>query len=191
MNTQQPDYQLLFLRIMAMIQLKHEDRKEVIGKLHTELKSGIITVGGIAIEQIQMMFKEEKTPFPDNFEKISEPIIMSSVTDGYLMNHVISGIDPTEKKLTDNKETEQLGNKWIASYEKDQHASYIATIDPIISLMITTVYELRSNQLISEFPGLIDLPYKLTEKLNQYLRWSIVMGYVLGMMEYSMIDNQK
>lgn len=176
---------------MALLRLSGEDRKTLITHLHPELKSGIITVGGIALENIGKVFLDDKIPRPETFDKTAEAIVMSSVTDGYLAFLVDRGIDPTTAKLGDVVTTSGLGQAFMASFQKDKHQSRIAGIDPVFGLMLTAVYEVRSNQLLSEFPGSVEYPYRVTEKMNQYLRWSIVMGYVLGILEEELSHGER
>ena len=56
-------------------------------------------------------------------------------------------------------------------------------LDPIVGLILAKMYELRVNQLLSFHPEIVELPYKVTEKVHQYVGWAVHQGYIMGVME--------
>lgn len=177
------DYKDIFIRTAGMIQLSPDDRKKIISSFHPELKAGIIAVATTSIQEMEGMFAQEKTPLPSEFQEKVLPIAASGVADGYFFYLLSKQIDPTTAHLSEKKTTVGVGDLWMKSYEKDKHAERIGSIDPVIMSLLTSLYELRSNQLVLQFPKLVHLPYELVEQINRLLRWGIVQGYILGCLE--------
>ena len=93
------------------------------------------------------------------------------------------GVNPQKANLAAIAATKELGKRWSEGHKKDQNKSYINAIDPIIVLMLERIYDLRVNQTLSFHPEIVELPYKVTEKIHQYLGWAVYQGYVIGVME--------
>lgn len=180
----------LLTRVLGIVQMSPSDRKTILAELHPEVKSGLIAIGGMALEGIYKQFSENRTPLPEQFERKCEPTVVSAAGDGYLTFLAEQQVDPLATPLREVKATEGLGETFLVSQERDRLSSYLQQIDPETGLILTAVYELRSNQIIAEFPRLIELPYRVIESMNQHLRWVVYTGFVVGIIEKELTRGQ-
>lgn len=177
------DYKQLWDRWVALTVLSEEDRKSLVGRLHEEVISGVQALAALACSEMGRVLDGATYDKRDAYLEAVAPVAALGALDGYLMSLIERGINPQTIDLSTNEKTKGLGERWSAVYGKDQSRSYLDRIDPIVGLLLNKMYELRVNQALSFDPHIVELPYKVTEKLHQYLGWCVHQGYVLGMME--------
>lgn len=183
MSQSTADYISLYERWVALQVMPDEDRKTLLEHLHEEVKAGLEVLGNIAVSEMQKILQDVPFEKKDDYLKTAGTILTFSALGGYTLYLLTQNINPLEEDLKDRKQTSGLGAKWIEQFQKDQNASYRDKIDPIISLFLGKIQELRINQLLALYPEVVDLPYKIIEKLHQYIGWAAFQGFVLGEME--------
>lgn len=177
------DYKQLWDRWVALTLLSEEDRAEMIEQLHEEVTSGVTALATLANAQMGKLLADAKYPKAEEYLKALAPVSALAALDGYLLSLMEHGINPQKANLSKKSTTKGLGQRWSVGHKKDQNRSYIDKIDPMIQLMLERIYDLRVNQSLSFHPEIVELPYSVTEKLHQYLGWSVYQGYVIGRME--------
>jgi len=177
------DYKALFDRWVMLTTLPEEDRKALVESMHEEVTTSVQAFAGLAAVEMDKILKEADYPKRETYIKTAAPVLALSAFDGYLLALMELGVNPQTAKLTTREQTKGLGERWSTAYGQDQNVSIIQKIDPIVGLILGKMQEVRVNQMLSFFPEIIDLPYKVTEKLHQYLGWAVHQGYVLGVME--------
>ncbi len=177
------NYKELFERWVALSTMDEKDRQSLVERIHEEVTVGVQALAGVAAQEMEKVLGEANYGSKETYLKLAAPVLALAAFDGYLMSLMERGINPQTASLTENEQTKGLGERWSAAYQKDQNTSYIQKIDPIISLLLHRMQELRVNQILSFHPEIVDLPYKTTEKLNQYFGWAVYQGYVMGAME--------
>lgn len=177
------DYLSLWNRCVALSVLPDEDRKTLVGNLHPEARAGIEMLGSAAAAEMWEIIKDNGFSKKDEYLQAAGPVIIWSALGGYCLYLMTQNVNPLTTDLKGAEDTKNLGNRWTGQFQKDQNKSYIDKIDPIVAMILGKISELRVNQLLSLVPEIIDLPYKTTERLNQYIGWSVNQGFVLGVME--------
>lgn len=177
------DYKALFERWVALTTMAEDDRKTLVERIHEEVTVGVQALAGVAAQEIDKVLSDATYDKKEAYLKLAAPVLALAAFDGYLLSLMERGINPQTASLVENEQTKGLGERWSKGYEKDQNASMIQKIDPIIGLFLNRMHELRVNQMLSFHPEIIDLPYKTTEKLNQYFGWAVYQGYVMGALE--------
>lgn len=177
------DYTQLWDRWAALTMLSEDDRKSLLGKLHQEVISGVQALAGLAANEMATVLDEAKYDKKDAYIEAVSPVAALGALDGYLLALMERNINPQTAHLAGNDSVKGLGERWSTVYKKDQCASYLDAIDPIIMLLLQKIQELRVNQALSFHPEIVELPYKTAEKLHQYLGWCVHQGYVLGILE--------
>ena len=177
------NYTELFDRWVSLTTLSEEDRKKLIDRLHESLVTSVQALAGLASSEMGHILDEAKFEKRDEYLKTAAPIAALGALDGYLLSLMVSGINPETADLSKNEKAKGIADAWGKSYEKDQNMSYLNKVDPIIGLFLGKITELRVNQALSMYPTIVDLPYKTTEKLHQYIGWAVHQGYVLSLME--------
>ncbi len=178
------NYAQIFDRWISLSTLSEADRASLMDHLHGEIKSGTQTLAMLASNEMGLIVNEVQYDSRDAYLKAVLPVMSLASLDGYLLFLIEKGINPDTANLVGNKKTDGVGKLWSTGYEKDQHKAYMDAIDPIIRLMLNKIYELRVNQALSFHPEIVELPYKVTEKLHQYIGWCVHQGYILGCLEH-------
>ncbi len=177
------DYKQLFERWVTLTTLPEDDRKALVGRIHEEVTSGVQALAGLALAEVKKQLEDAKFGKADEYLKTMAPVLALSAFDGYLLSLMERGVNPEKEDLTGRESTKGLGEKWSEGYGKDQNAPYLEMTDPIVGLILAKMYELRVNQLLSFHPEIVELPYKVTEKVHQYVGWAVHQGYIMGVME--------
>lgn len=177
------DYTQLFDRWVALTVLSEGDRKALVERMHEEVTSGVQALGALAAGEVSKFLEEAKYDKREDYLKSIVPILALAAFDGYLLFLMERGINPQTEDLRTRDTTKGLGDRWSRGYEKDQNGPYLKKTDPIIGLLLNKIYELRVNQVLSFHPEIVELPYRVTEKLHQYIGWCVHQGYILGLME--------
>lgn len=177
------DYTKLFDRWVASTTLSEEDRVTLIEKLHEEIVSGVQALGGLAVSEMSKLLEEATYDKKDKYIEDITPVVALAALDGYMLFLITHDINPQEANLAKNENTKEVSKIWSTAYNKDQCISYLEKVDPIVGMMLSKISELRVNQELSFHPSVVELPYKTTEKLHQYIGWSVHQGYVLGAIE--------
>ncbi len=177
------NYTQLFERWVALTTLSEDDRKQLIDRLHESVVTSVQALAGLASSEMAHILDEAKFEKRDEYLKTAAPIMALGALDGYLLSLMVSGINPETADLSKNDAVKGIADIWGKSYEKDQNMSYLNKVDPIIGLFLGKITELRINQALAMYPTIVDLPYKTTEKLHQYIGWSVHQGFVLGAIE--------
>lgn len=179
------DYKQLFDRWVLLTTLPEEDRKALVERIHTEVTTSVQAFAGLAAVEIDKTLADASYEKKDQYVKTVAPVLALAAFDGYLLSLMERGINPQTIDLAGVEKTSGLGERWSAGYGKDQNITTLKAIDPIIVLLLAKMQEVRVNQMLSFYPEIIELPYKVTEKLHQYIGWAVNQGYVLGVMEQS------
>lgn len=177
------NYTELFERWVASTTLSEKDRVTLIEKLHEEIVSGVQALGGLAVSEMRKLLDAIQYPQKDKYIEDITPVVALAALDGYMLFLITHDINPQEAGLVTKEKTKEVSKVWSTAYNKDQCISYLEKVDPIVSMMLSKISELRVNQELSFHPKIVDLPYKTTEKLHQYLGWAVHQGYVLGAIE--------
>ncbi len=177
------DYLEIWNRFNVLMVLPDEDRKTLVENLHEETRAGIEMLASLAASEMAELLKN--TEFSKKYEylKAAGPILSFACLNGYCLYLLFQKVNPLTTNLSNRATTEKLGETWMTNYRKDQNKSYIDKIDPILSLMLGQIQEIRVNQLLALVPDVIELPYKITERLHQSIGWSVFQGFVIGVME--------
>lgn len=177
------NYTQLFDRWVALTTLSEKDRGDLLNNLHEEVVSGTQTLGALACSEMGRVLDEAKYEARNVYLEAVAPVVAMAALDGYLLALIEREVNPQTEELAFRESTKGLGNKWSTQFQKDQSRSYIDKIDPILVMILQKIQELRINQALSFHREVIDLPYKVTEQLHQYIGWCVHQGYVLGVME--------
>lgn len=177
------DYKQLFDRWVMLTTLPEEDRKSLVELMHEEVTTSVQAFAGLGAVEMDKILKAAEYPKRETYIKTAAPVLALAAFDGYLLALMEKGINPQTADLVSRGSTKGLGERWSAAYGKDQNISILQEIDPITGLILGKMQEVRVNQMLSFYPEIIDLPYKITEKLHQYIGWAVHQGYVLGVME--------
>jgi len=177
------DYKQLWDRWVTLTLITEEDRADMIEHLHEEVTSGITALATLANAQVSELLEEAKYSKAGAYLQAIAPISALAALDGYFLSLMERGVNPQKVQLFKTESTKGLGERWSKGHKKDQNRSYIDGIDPVIVLMLERIYDLRVNQALSFHPDIVELPYKVTEKIHQYLGWAVYQGYVIGVME--------
>lgn len=177
------DYKQLWDRWVALTVLPEKERADMIEHLHEEVTSGVTALATLANAQVGKILVDAKYEKTEEYLKAMAPVTALAALDGYLLSLMEHEVNPMTNDLATREATNGLGEHWSKGHKKDQNRVYIDKIDPMITLMLERMYDLRVNQTLSFCPDIVELPYKITEKLHQYIGWSVYQGYVLGIME--------
>lgn len=177
------DYKQLFDRWAMLTTLPESDRKALVERMHEEVTTSVQAFAGLAAVEIDRVLKDTSFEKRESYIKTAAPVLALAAFDGYLLSLMEHGLNPQTVDLATRGSTKGLGDRWSEGYKTNQHITILEKIDPIIGLILGKMHEVRANQMLSFFPEVVDLPYKVTEKLNQYIGWAVHQGYVLGVME--------
>lgn len=177
------NYTQLFDRWVVLTTLSEKDRGDLLNNLHEEVVSGTQTLGALACSEMGRVLDEAKYEARNVYLEAVAPVVAMAALDGYLLALIEREVNPQIEELASRESTKGLGNKWSTQFQKDQSRSYIDKIDPILVMILQKIQELRVNQALSFHREVIDLPYKVTDQLHQYIGWCVHQGYVLGVME--------
>lgn len=173
----------MFDRWVTLTTLPEEDRKTLVSNIHEEVTSGVQALGGLALAEMGKVFEGIEYKDRDAYLQAAAPVLALAAFDGYLLSLIVQQINPDTANLAGKESTVGLSTRWSKAYQKDQNTSYIDKIDPIFGMMLGKIHELRVNQLLAFRPESVELAYKVTEKLHQYIGWCVYQGYVMGLME--------
>ena len=177
------DYLQLWDRWAAQTTLSENDRRAMVDSLHEEVVTGVQALAGLAVGEMGKLLEEAKYDKQEAYIAAVMPVVALAALDGYLLFLMEEKINPLTANLAANDKTKGLGQAWSKKYQTDQNASYLSKADQIVGLLLGKIHELRVNQALSFHPEIVELPYKTTEKLHQYIGWAVRQGYVLGRME--------
>ena len=177
------NYTQLFDRWVKLTTLSEKDRADLLQNLHEEVVSGTQTLAALSCSEMGRVLDEAKYEARNTYLEAIAPVVAMAALDGYLLAKIEQGVNPQVEKLATRESTNGLGNRWSAQFQKDQSRSYIDKIDPIVSMLLQKITDLRINQAISFHKEVIDLPYKQVEQMHQYIGWCVHQGYVLGVVE--------
>lgn len=177
------DYKQLFDRWVALTILSEDERRNLMSTLHHEITGGAEVLAALAASEVGNVLDEaiyqERAAYLDTLA----PILALAVLDGYLIFLMEQGMSPETAGLAASETTDGLAEYWSKKYKLDQNISYLDKADPVINLILTKLSDLRMNQSLALYPAIVDLPYKVVEKVHQYIGWAVSQGYVLGIME--------
>lgn len=177
------NYRDIWERYSGVSLLSDEDAKEYLSRLHEELKAGLEMMGSIAGAEVEVLLKDVSLEKKEEFLKAAATVFTFTALAGYTLYLVQHGINPLGVDLKDRQETKDLGARWMEGYKKDQHQPLIASIDPVVKLMLDAIVDIRTNQLLALRPDMIELAYKTAARIVQYIGWSVHEGYILGLLE--------
>jgi len=177
------DYLQLWDRYVSLSTFPEHDRKRLVDRLHQEIVHGTETVAVLAVSEMRNELGKASFEKRDEYLEIAAPILTLSALDGYLLFLQVQGVNPETTDLKNRSTTSGIIDRWSAAYQKDKNALLTEAIDPIIGLLLQKIQEVRINQLLALYPEIIKLPYEITERLHQYVGWTVQQGYVLGMLE--------
>ncbi|MBI4066207.1 hypothetical protein HY411_00675 [Candidatus Gottesmanbacteria bacterium] len=177
------NYSDIWERYSAVSLLSEEDAKEYLVRLHEELKAGLELMGSVAGSEVVEILKDVSVEKKDALLQTIATILTYTALAGYTLYLVEHGVNPLGVDLKDRETTKGLGSRWMEGYKKDQHQTVEKAIDPIIKLMLDNIRDIRTNQLLALRPDIIDLPYKTSERVFQYLGWAAHEGYILAVLE--------
>lgn len=177
------DYLTLWDRWIALSALPEKDRSTLMDKLSKNVTKATQTLAILSAAEIKQQFEKIAYKEWNTYLEIVTPLLMLGALDGYLLSLMAKGENPMTNNTKSEKSSDNLSDSWAALYQKDQCKSYVEQIDPIVSLLLQKIQELRVNQILALYPEIIKLPYEVTERLNQYVGWSVQQGYVLGLIE--------
>ena len=155
----------------------------MVDALHTEVTTGVQAMAGLASSEMGRILGEAAYDKRETYITAVTPIVALAALDGYLLCLIEQGVNPMTAVLAAQDKTKGLGEVWSQQYQKDQNTSYLNKADQIMVLLLGKIQELRVNQALSFAPEIVNLPYKVTEKLHQYIGWAVYQGYILGLME--------
>ena len=177
------EYRQLWDRWIAITILSEEDRQDLVEHLHEEITSGVTALATLANAQMGKLLSDVQYGKAEEYLKSVAPVTALAALDGYFLSLMERGINPQKERLSEKNTTKGLAKVWSTGHEKDQNRSYIDKIDSVIVLMLERIFDLRVNQILSFHPDIVEQPYKITEKLHQYIGWAVYQGYVLGVIE--------
>ncbi len=180
------DYKKFWDRWISLTLLSEEDRHALIEHLHEEVTSGITALAALANAQMGKLIADAEYGKSEEYLKAVAPVTALAALDGYFLALMERDINPDTENLATRTTTKGLGKRWSDGHSTDQNRSYIDRIDPVVVLMLERIYDLRVNQILSFHPEIVEEPYKLTEKLHQYIGWAVYQGYVLGVLEHEL-----
>ncbi len=182
------NYTELFERWVTLTTFSEDDRKKLIDRLHEGVVSTVQALAGLASSEMGRVLDEVKFEKRDEYLQVVAPVAALGALDGYLLSLMVNGTNPETADLSKNDKVKELADVWRKQYEKDQNQSYLDKVDPIIGLFLGKITDLRVNQSLAFYPTIVDLPYKTTEKLHQYIGWAVHQGYVLGIIEQELTN---
>jgi hypothetical protein len=182
-HTYSMDYKQLWERWVSLTMLSDADRQSLIDHLHEETTASLQGIATLALSEVEHTLTEAAFEDIPKYQESVAPVFVLAALDGYLLSLMEKGINPTTVDLTKKETTKGLGARWAAGHQKDQNRPYIDKIDQIVTLMLERIYSLRVNQALGFYPDIVAVPYKTTEKVHQYIGWTVYQGFVLGIME--------
>lgn len=174
------NYSLMWSKWIALLTTDTATRGEILEALHYEVTKGLDVITRLAIEEFQAVATH---PSLQSAKADIEISLASSAWSGYALFLIKEKIDPVEENVLARSTTNELGNKWMGYYEKDQTRSMLEQIDPIISLLLNKENENRINQLLITFPEFGEIPYKEFLHIETFHNWVSHQGYILGVIE--------
>lgn len=177
------DYLSLWDRWLAFSTLPEEDGKTLLQNLHEEVRAGTEMLGVFGGTQIDEILTDVSFDQKKEYLEAAAPILSFAALHGYCLFLMSRGVNPVTANLKNRPGTAQLGVVWMEGYKKDQHAAILQSIDPILFLILGAVADVRINQLLAVEPRVVDLRYKVTERIHQTVRWAACQGFVLGVLE--------
>ena len=182
------DYTVIFTDWMKLLDKDVASRKKFIDSLHFETQKGFDVVVRIATEELHSQVSDTQL-----LEKISKELEFSlsvCVLSGYMLFLVDSGIDPLKDNLIARTETNELGNRWIADYEKDEGKSLLLKVDPILSMFLEKTQQGETNRLFVVHPEIIESSYKHIGKIQTFFNWAAHQGFIVGVLEQELFNKQ-
>lgn len=177
------DYLSLWNQWLAFSVLPQEDGKTLLRNIHEEVRSGIEMLGVFGGSQMDEILADVSFDQKKEYLEAAAPILSFAALHGYCLFLMSCGINPLTANLKNRPATANLGVVWMEGYKKDQHAAILQSIDPILFLILGAVADARINQLLAVEPRVVDLTYKVTERIHQTVRWVACQGFVLGVLE--------
>lgn len=175
------DYLELWNRWVALTTLSEKDRSTMIGKLSGGVTEAVQTLTVLTVAEMKNQLEKSHYKELDKYLETAAPIVNLAVLDGYLLSLIVQGKNPMKTDIEKNMPQDNISDRWSVEYEKDECKEYLDQIDPIVSLFLQKIQELRVNQILVIYPEIVQQPYETTERLNQYIGWAIRQGYVLGL----------
>jgi hypothetical protein len=182
------NYEDIWKRWLLFLTVDIKKRKEILDAIHIEVKQGFDVVIKIAVEESEQQI-ENKVLFGE-IKNFYEASLSLCVFYGYSLFLVDNHIDPIKENLLINSETNELGNRWMEEHEKDQHRELILKIDPILSLFLEKIKQDELNKMLVEYEMLRSASYRDVNMLDTFLNWSSHQGFILAMLEFSLIKKE-
>ena len=157
-----------------------DSAKKTLDLLHLEVHKGFDVITQISIEELQNKLKKEL------FDSIKEDLEMSlaiCIWNGYALFLTDNNLDPVKDNFVARTETNELGNKWMENYTKDQSKELLMNIDPVLSMFLEKVMQNELNKLFYTKPEVADSPYKEVGHIENFYIWASHQGYILGLLE--------
>lgn len=177
------DYLELWNRWVELTTLSEKDRATMMDNLSENVTKASQALAMLSAAEMKQQLEKHGYKEWNTYLETATPILMLGTLDGYLLSLMVQGNNPLNINEKSIKTSDNLSDRWQEVYQKDQGRSYTEQIDPIISLFLQKIQELRVNQILALHPDIIKLPYETTERLTQYIGWSIRQGYVLGLLQ--------
>lgn len=177
------DYLSIWERWLGLSALPKDDGIVLIERLHEETRAGIEMISKLAVDQMAQILEPVQFAKKDIYLQQAGSVVPIAVIHAYCLFLISRDINPLMVNLPERGETEKLGGRWIEGYRLDGNATMIEKIDPMLAFMVGKIAEIRINQLLGFVPEVVYLPYKITEKLHQYVTWATFQGFILGMLE--------
>lgn len=174
------DYLELWNRWVALTTLPEKDRNTMMGKLSDDVTKAAQTLTVLTLAEMKNQLEKNRYKELNTYLEVVTPIATLGILDGYLLSLIVHGKNPMINDIGENITKDSISDRWITKYEKDKCKEYVDQIDPIVSLFLQKIQELRINQILTMHPEIIKQPYEITERLNQYLGWAIQQGYILS-----------
>lgn len=176
----------LWNRWLALASLPKEDVATLINSLHQEVRAGCELIGKAAHEEMKKIVRDTSFTEKDAYLNYASTINVGAAYSGYLIFLIVNTIDPTSTSLKARSSTERLGSVWVEGYEKDEHKTIIETMNPWTLHILRQATDIKIDQQLALCPSVVNQPYRITERLNEYIKWSVYQGYVLGYLEKSL-----
>lgn len=174
-------------RWLAFASLPKDDVATLVNSLHQEVRAGCDVIGKVACEEMEKILKKG-TSFAekDPYLRYTSLITVGAGYSGYFISLLVQNINPTTSNLKTRLATEQLGSAWAEGYEKNEHKNIIEKLDPMVHYILRQASDIKIDQQLALCPSVVNLPYRITERLNEYIKWCVYQGYVLGDLEQSL-----
>ncbi len=171
---------------MAFASLPKEEMATLVNSMHKEVRAGCELIGTAASEEMEKILEGSRFSEKRAYLDSARLVTVGGAYSGYFISLLVQNINPTTSNLKARKTTEQLGSTWVEGYEKDEYKHIIEKLDSLTISILRHAADIKIDQLLALCPSVVNLPYRVTERLNEYVKWCTYQGYVLGHIEHSL-----